>query len=48
MDKVYNLDLISRRAEKVRKENEAEFLDKLDEKGFDPISILRKKKIRKP
>lgn len=47
MDKIYNLDLISRRAEKVRKENQAEFLDRLDENGFDPINVLRKKKIKK-
>ena len=44
MDKVYNLDLIARRAEKVRKENEVEFLNDLQ---FDPVNVLRKKKIRK-
>ena len=39
--------MVARRAERVKKETEAEFLEGLDEKGFDPVNIIRTKKIRK-
>ena len=39
--------MVARRAERVKKETELEFLEGLDEKGFDPVHILRTKKIKK-
>lgn len=38
-----NLKILARRAEKAKKKTEISRLEELEEEGFDPLKVIRKK-----
>jgi hypothetical protein len=42
-----NVKILARRAEKAKKKTELNRLEELEDEGFDPVQVLRKKIISK-